>query len=127
MTTKYQACVTAIGPLVDEFVEARVLVLFGSSAPPELAEFAIIHDGSHLEGDVRPGDEIRIGGFSYRVLAVGEVANKNLKALGHLVIKFNGQTIPEMPGDVCAEAMPLPKIEVGTRFQIETPSSASTR
>lgn len=117
---KYQANITAIGPLVSEFVEAGVLVFFGSNAPEELAEFAILHDGTKLEGAVTPGDRISLDGHSYGVLAVGEVANQNLEALGHLVIKFNGQTQPEMPGDVCAEAVPVPPLHVGMRFQIET-------
>ncbi len=118
---KYQAQITAIGPLVSEFVDAGVLVFFGQGAPDELAEFAILHDGTHLDGAICPGDHINLGGQSFHVLAVGEVANRNLSALGHIIIKFNGQTVPEMPGDVCTEAIPLPKIEVGMRFQIEAP------
>lgn len=117
---KYQATITAIGPLVSEFVEAGVLVFFGANAPAELAEFAILHDGSELHGAVAPGDLIRLDEHTYHVLAVGEVANQNLSALGHLVIKFNGQTEPEMPGDVCAEAVPVPPLQVGMRFEIAT-------
>lgn len=119
---KYQARITAIGPQVSEFADAGVLVFFGQNAPPELAEFAILHDGTHLEREIGPDDQIRLGGNSYRVLAVGDVANQNLSALGHLVVKFNGMTTPEMPGDVCAEAAPLPKLEVGMEFGIESPS-----
>jgi PTS system glucitol/sorbitol-specific IIA component len=117
---KYQANITAIGPLVSEFVEGGVLVFFGQNAPPELAEFSILHDGTTLVGEVAPGDRLSLDGNAYRVLAVGTVANQNLGALGHLVVKFNGQTVPEMPGDVCTEAAPLPAVEVGMRFQIET-------
>ncbi len=119
MTTKYQASITAIGPLVAEFVEAGVLVFFGRNAPPELAEFAILHDGTHLDGEIVPGDRVNLDDHSFRVLAVGDVANQNLGALGHLVLKFNGQTTPEMPGDVCLEAGPLPSLQVGMGFQIE--------
>lgn len=115
---KYQALITAIGPLVSEFVEGGVLVFFGANAPPELAEFAILHDGEKLEGTIIPGDRIRLNDYDYRVLAVGEIANQNLAALGHLVIKFNGMTAPEMPGDVCTEAVPVPPIQVGMRFQV---------
>lgn len=122
MSIKYQALITAIGPLVPEFTDAGVLVFFGQNAPSELAEFAVLHDGTHLEGTLGPGDRISLGDHAYRVLAVGEIANQNLAALGHLVVKFNGQTTPEMPGDVCTEALPLPPIEIGMRFQIESSS-----
>jgi PTS system glucitol/sorbitol-specific IIA component len=117
---KYQATITAIGPLVSEFIEGGVLVFFGQNAPPELAEFAVLHDGTELVGQVAPGDQICLNEHRYRVLAVGEIANQNLGALGHLVIKFNGLTVPEMPGDVCTEAAPVPPLEVGMRFQIQT-------
>lgn len=122
LVIKYKARITAIGPQVSEFADAGVLVFFGQSAPPELAEFAILHDGTHLEGSVGPDDRIHLAEHSYRVLAVGEVANQNLSALGHLVVKFNGMTMPEMPGDVCAEVAPLPKLDVGMEFWIESPS-----
>ena len=117
---KYQAHITAIGPLVSEFVDAGILVFFGQNAPAELAEFAILHDGAQLNGVVSPSDRIRLGDQVYRVLAVGDVANTNLGALGHLVVKFNGQTVPEMPGDVCVEAEPIPRLSIGMSFQIGT-------
>lgn len=116
---KYEARITNIGPYVAEFVEENVLVFFGSEAPEELVEFAILHDGKTLAEAVAPGDYFFLGDTQYAVLAVGEVANSNLANLGHLVVKVNGQNEPEMPGDVCVEAKPLPPIEVGMRIKIE--------
>jgi len=116
---KYQARITAIGPLVSEFVDAGILVFFGQTAPPELAEFAILHDGAHLEGTLSAGDRVCLDDHRYRVLAVGEVASKNLGALGHLVVKFTGATEAQLPGDVCVEAAPLPAIALGMSFRIE--------
>jgi PTS system glucitol/sorbitol-specific IIA component len=115
---KYSARITGLGPLLSEFTEAGVLVFFGQNAPEELTEFAVIHDGQALAAPVAAGDEFVIGDERYRLLAVGEVANQNLASLGHFIIKFNGAAEPEMPGDICAEARPLPKIEVGMQFQI---------
>lgn len=115
---KYQARVTAIGPLVSEFRDSGILVLFRQGAPEELAEFSILHDGETLHAPVAPGDQIVLGAESFRVLAVGDVASTNLASLGHLVMKFNDMTTPEMPGDVCIEARPLPSIEVGMTLQI---------
>ncbi len=119
---KYEARVTEVGPLVTEFSAAGVLVFFGASAPAELREFAIIHDGTHLQGEVCPGDLLCLDERCFRLLAVGEVANQNLAALGHFIVKFSGQTVPEMPGDICAEAAPLPVVKVGTRIRIEGPA-----
>lgn len=111
---KYKAQFTQIGPLVSEFLAHNILVLFGSTAPDELREFAVIHDGENLIEPIAVGDTVSFNDESFKVLAVGEVANTNLKNLGHLVLKCNGQTEPEMPGDVCLDDKPLPLIEVGT-------------
>lgn len=116
---KYTARVTQIGPLVSEFVDHGVLVLFGADAPEELAEFSVLHDGQTLAAPVEPGDEVLLGESSFKILAVGDVANNNLGALGHLILKFNGQSTVEMPGDICLEARPLPAVEVGMQLTIQ--------
>lgn len=116
---KYSAKFTQIGPLVSEFVDNGILVLFGDNAPEELAEFAVLHDGKKLSKPVAPGDHIVIGLNTFLVLAVGEVANLNLENLGHLVLKFNGQSSVEMPGDVCLESKALPPIDVGMVLTIQ--------
>lgn len=116
---KYTATVTAIGPLTGEFVEAGILVLFGASAPDELRDFAIIHDGVALAAPLATGDVVWVDAQRFSVLAVGDVANENLKNLGHLVLKFNGEATPELPGDVCVESLPLPPVSVGTVLRIE--------
>lgn len=116
---KYAATVTAIGPLVNEFIDSGILVLFGKDAPEELAEFSVLHDGTELLEPLAVGDVIHLGDETFRVLAVGEVVNTNLAALGHLILKFNGQNEPEMPGDVCVEAKPMPPIEEGLSIRID--------
>lgn len=116
---KYQARITAIGPLVGEFTQAGIWVLFGAGAPEEVAEFALLHDGQALNSPVAAGDQLWLDEQSFRILAVGEVANANLASLGHLVLKFNDQTSAELPGDVCVEARPLPEPRLGLTVKIE--------
>jgi glucitol/sorbitol PTS system EIIA component len=115
---KYQAHFTSIGPMVNEFLEHNVLVIFGSNAPEELVEFSVIHDGKELHEPIAVGDTITIDTNAYLVLAVGPVVNTNLANLGHLVLKFNGESTTEMPGDVCLEEKPLPPIRIGTILTI---------
>lgn len=115
---KYEAKVVEIGPLVSEFIEAGIVVLFEIGAPPELAEFSILHEHGPLKGEVVVGDIVLIDSESFRVTAVGDVANQNLANLGHLIMKCNGLTEPELPGDVCVEVKPLPHISVGTEICI---------
>ena len=115
---KFQAVVTQIGPLVNEFIDAGILVFFGEGAPPELVEFSIIHDGDAQKKDLCPGDKVFIDNHEFLVLAVGDVANENFKNLGHLIIKFNGKNKVELPGDVCVENKPVPAIKVGSELKI---------
>jgi len=115
---KYQAEVTQIGPLVGEFIDAGILVFFGEGAPPELIEFSIIHNGSKLEKDIVAGDTVFIDDHDYQVLAVGEVANTNFRNLGHLILKFNGKSKAELPGDVCVEKKLVPAIDIGSQLRI---------
>lgn len=115
---KYQAVVTFVGPMVSEFLKENIAVLFNQDAPEELREFAILHDGQHLSEPLVVGDVFEISGEAFKVLAVGPVANHNLAHLGHVALKFNGETEVEMPGDVCVEKKDIPTIEIGTRINI---------
>lgn len=118
ITLKYETTVVKLGPLVHDFIDSGILVFFGMDAPEELAEFAILHEHTTLHAQVVAGDVIQINEDSYPVLCVGEVANENLSNLGHFIIKFNGYTEPEMPGDISvAEQSKLPVIEPGTTIK----------
>ncbi|MDN5332631.1 MAG: glucitol/sorbitol system component, partial [Tepidanaerobacteraceae bacterium] len=54
----------------------------------------------------------------YRITAVGEVANKNLKNIGHVCLKFDGKTEPELPGNIHLEEKTLPALKVGEEIFI---------
>ena len=113
----YKGKIINIGPLVSEFISAGILVFFGDGAPPELVEFSIIHDAKALNDQIKTGDFFQINENNFQVLAVGEVANKNIESLGHIILKFNGKNKPELPGDVNLEETELPKISTGDHFQ----------
>jgi PTS system glucitol/sorbitol-specific IIA component len=111
--------VTGVGELVPEFVAAGMLVLFGDQAPPELREIAVVHGAGQFTGDVAPGMTLYLGGQAFCITAVGDVARKTLRELGHCTIKFNGLTAPEMPGDLCVETGPIPSLQVGDEISVK--------
>jgi PTS system glucitol/sorbitol-specific IIA component len=115
---KLRSTVVGIGDSVEEFRAARVLVFFNAGAPEELAEFSVLHEATINLANVASGDSLRLGVETFDVLAVGEVANQNLANLGHLVVKADGRTEPEMLGDVCVEARDLPRLAVGDQSEI---------
>jgi PTS system glucitol/sorbitol-specific IIA component len=118
MNIKYNVTVTSIGEMAAEFAAEGIFVFFGPNAPEELHEFAIITDEAPLEAPVEAGDIVRFGEQEYPVLCVGPVANENLSGLGHLVVKFNGLTEPELPGDVSLPSVEAPSVGVGMQITI---------
>jgi PTS system glucitol/sorbitol-specific IIA component len=114
----YSTTVTAVGELVPDFAEQGVLVFFGQNAPAELHEFSIIHTPDVQTRAPQVGDRITLAENAYNVLAVGSVASDNLLNLGHLDLKANGLTEPEMPGDVNVEAVSLPVVKIGDRLTV---------
>jgi glucitol/sorbitol PTS system EIIA component len=117
----YTTEVVAVGALVEEFVQAGVLVLFGEQAPAELHEFSVLHRPTLADAGPAVGDVIVIGGTELPVLAVGDVVAGNLLELGHLDLKADGRTEPAMPGDVCVPEGTLPEIAVGQTIRITRP------
>jgi PTS system glucitol/sorbitol-specific IIA component len=118
MTAHYQSTVTEIGELVPAFIAEGMLVFFGEGAPEELRDFCIMHEVSHKQDQLVVGDYVVIDSYEFEILAVGDVANENLMNLGHLNLKANGNTQPDLPGDVCIAEVELPEIRVGTSFSI---------
>jgi PTS system glucitol/sorbitol-specific IIA component len=114
----YTLSITAIGALVEEFTEVGIWVFFRDDAPTELAEFALLHSAEAPQEPIAAGQVIEINRRRYAITAVGAVAYENVCELGHLVLKANGLTEPELPGDVCIEALPLPQPAIGTTLRI---------
>lgn len=117
--TKYETKVTKLGPVTQDFIAEGILVFFQMDVPDELAEIAILHAHDKLHQEIVAGDTLIINNQPLTILGVGEVANKNLANLGHFVVKFNGLTEPEMPGDISVPGdSPIPPIAPGTIIRI---------
>lgn len=116
---RYSTVVTRVGPLVQDFIREGRLVLFAEGAPDELHDFSVLHTPDEEFEEVAVGDRLVIGGTRFRVTAVGEVANKNLQAIGHAAFKSNGKTEPDMPGDICVEELAFPLPAPGDKIVLE--------
>lgn len=116
MEETYRTHITKVGPQAADLAHHRMLILFAQGAPPELAEISLLHQPDWVSKEdplVRPGDRVRLGDETFLVTAVGHLANRNLRQLGHAVFKFSGREEPEMPGDLVLEARPVPRLGVG--------------
>lgn len=126
---KYRAVVQEIGPMVPEFLPHNILIFFGQSAPEELREVALVHDGTQLVTPLVPGDLLHFVLSSvtpnedpkslwYRVTAVGDAASNNLAELGHVVMHFDGASEAELPGAVSVEPSTVFPPVVGMTFEL---------
>ncbi|MBE3558119.1 MAG: PTS glucitol/sorbitol transporter subunit IIA [Ktedonobacteraceae bacterium] len=125
---KYRATIREIGPLVAEFLPHGILIFFGMTAPAELREVSLIHDGARLMAELAAGDLLRfitpasqkesLQITCYRITAVGAVANANLAELGHLVVHFDAAVSANLPGTISVEPALSSLPPVGTIFEL---------
>jgi glucitol/sorbitol PTS system EIIA component len=116
--TRYETTVLAVGPHVPDLLVGGRLILFGEEAPEELHDLCALHRPSISTGSVAPGDVVHIGDERLVVTAVGDVANANLEALGHITLRLGEAAAKPLPGEVMvAGALPA-RIDAGTQIQI---------
>lgn len=109
----YKVKVTEIGSFVEDLLNEKMVVLFGPTAPAELRDICVIHDGVPTEDDVLvEGGTISIGDQIYTIKEFGEAANENMGGLGHLTIAFDGGR-ELLPGTVLVTPSTLPRLETG--------------
>lgn len=115
----FQTEIIEMGEQVEAFFEEGMFVLFGENVPDTLKDFCYFIDVKDVQGTITPGNKLVIGTNSFLITAVGEIAQSNLEALGHLTVVFSGAKEAGLPGSICVEAKPMPKLEVGTKVSIE--------
>ncbi|XJZ26676.1 PTS glucitol/sorbitol transporter subunit IIA [Bacillota bacterium Lsc_1132] len=112
--------VREVGALVPTFKEEKIVILFGPQAPQELRELAVIHEFENLtEEPLTEGGIIQFGDDSFTITAVGTLANKNFKELGHISIYFQEPFEEVLPGAVFAAPHKFPTINEGTVISIK--------
>lgn len=100
MTVIYQTTITRIGDSAPDALRDRMLITFREGAPADIEAYCFIHCHGELKGALRPGSRLELDDVRYPVTAVGEVAEQNLRELGHITLRFDGLTEAEYPGTV---------------------------
>ena len=116
---KYEVEVLEVGAMVDELMEASdCLIIYNDTIKDvDLREISAIHTTSELKCEVCVGDELTIGEEKYEVTAVGDIAQKTLRELGHCTIKFDGEDKVNLPGELHVRGR-QPKIKAGDRITV---------
>ena len=114
----FQTEVIDLGEQVDAFFEEGMFVLFGENVPDTLKDFCYFINTKDVDGTIRQGDRLVIDGSEFLITAVGYIAQSNLEALGHLTVVFSGAKEAGLPGSICVEAKPMPKLVEGSKISI---------
>lgn len=96
----YQSTVKYIGDFANDALTDGMLITFKEGVSSDLADYCFIHSHDKLLNDLEVGQTLELGGYSYKISAVGEVATTNLRELGHITLRFDGAHSAELPGSV---------------------------
>ena len=91
MTVIYQTTITRIGQSAADALSDQMLITFREGAPADIEEFCFIHCHGELHGALKAGSQLELGDTRYAVTAVGDVAEQNLRELGHITLRFDGR------------------------------------
>lgn len=89
MTVIYQTTITRIGQSAADALSDQMLITFREGAPADIEEFCFIHCHGELNGELKAGSQLQLGEARYAVTAVGDVAEQNLRELGHITLRFD--------------------------------------
>ena len=121
MAIIYSTSVTSIGSEAATFLTEKMLVTFGANAPEELRDYCYVLGAATSSGPILPGSKAVIDGTSMTITAIGEVAQKNLDALGHVTLVFDGADTPRMDGAIhlLVDGTSMPNLHAGSTFVVE--------
>ena len=114
----FETSVQEIGAEAALFADDKMLILFGDNAPEGLKEYAYQIIINRAKEEITTEMILAIGKTDFKITAVGNLVTKNLNQLGHITMKFTGETTAELPGTLYLEGKEIPIITVGTKISI---------
>lgn len=96
----WQATIRAIGHEAEAMRQENRLILFSDRVPPELGAYCLLHQDGEWHRPLAVNQQLELDGKSYVITAVGDIANHNLRELGHITLLFDGGAVAELPGTV---------------------------
>ena len=109
----YENTVKGKGELASAFLEEKTIILFGDSAPDTLKDYCYSIDVKDAAAAIEAGQTLEIDGKQFKIVLVGDVVQKNLEALGHISIRFTGES-DGLPGTIVVEDSEVPVLDVGS-------------
>ncbi|SFG47479.1 PTS glucitol/sorbitol transporter subunit IIA [Sporolactobacillus nakayamae] len=115
----YKTEIKSIGKLAKDFLQEKMLILFGNEAPDGLKDYCFGIDVKSVHDAIQTGQYLSIDDSRFKITAVGRLVQKNLADLGHITMRFDGSTKADLAGTLYLENKPIPNIDIGTQIAIE--------
>jgi len=116
MEVKYESSITAVGKLAREFLENNnSVILLNEGIHPNLADMVVEHTVGELTADIEAGDKLKIGNTDFKVVKVGDIANKTVREEGHCTLVINADGT--MPGQIIVKGVMPPRLRIGDKIQ----------
>ncbi|HEI8867576.1 PTS glucitol/sorbitol transporter subunit IIA [Serratia sp. AKBS12] len=96
----FQTTITRIGDCARDALQDDMLITFREGAPADIEAFCFIHRHGDTAGELRAGGMMELAERRYPITAVGSVATQNLRELGHVTVRFDGEALAEFPGSI---------------------------
>lgn len=92
------------------FEEDRLFIIYGSNAKDkDLISYSVIVESEPIKQDIKENMILSFNNQYFKILKVGEEANKTLKALNHMTLRFEESDLEEydiMPGAIILHGIP---------------------
>lgn len=118
MKTIYENKIKDVGPMANTFLEENMFILFGEGAPQDLKDFCYSIDVVGADGEIEAGQTLYLNGEKFEITSVGNLVHRNLTTLGHITLRFDGSTTPELPGTLYLENKEIPALDLGSELKI---------
>ena len=116
MEVKYESTITAVGKLAHEFLDNNnSVIILNEGIHPNLADMVVEHTVSELSADIEVGDKLKIGNTDFKVMKVGDIANKTIREEGHCTLVINADGT--MPGQIIVKGVMPPRLRIGDNIK----------
>lgn len=114
----YEREIISIGDFLEESCEEGFIILFDEKASEDYREYCAIHSGTNLQAKLKVDDVFKLANTEYLITAIGDVVNENLAQLGHITLKFDGESEAEKSGTLHLEKKEIIKLKIGDSITI---------
>lgn len=117
---KFKGKVSIVGKEVSRFLNEGILLVFSAeSLMTQVKNYSVMIDEIEVFKDIQIGDKLFVGEESFKITAVGNIAQQNLTEIGHATFKADGSTEAELPGTIYLEKKVFSEIKVNDTIIIK--------